>query len=272
MIQLGLIGHEICRSSAPRLHQLSGAFMGLSVSYELFDVRGADAFMACLYRLRDAGYTGVNVTHPFKTVARQQVSAFGDGVAMIGAVNTILFSQDGTLTGHNTDWSGFMAAYQARFGQVKPGRVAIIGAGGVGRPIAAGLCQLGASELRIYDRDLPVAERVAADLGDAPCSVIACHDLGQATQGADGLVNATPVGMHHHPGCPLPAEVFGQPTWAFDAIYTPVDTLFLSHAAAAGAEILSGYELFLHQGIDAFELFTGQKIAIKEIRRLLTAA
>ena len=75
---------------------------------------------------------------------------------------------------------------------------------------------------------------------------------------ADGIVNCTPVGMVGYPGSPVPAERLGPQRWAFDAVYTPVETLFKQQAEAAGLTVLSGYELFFHQGIEAFRIFTGR--------------
>lgn len=270
-IHLGLIGQGISRSSAPRLHRLSGKHLGLAVDYGLFDLAAPGDFASCLQRCQQAGLTGVNITHPFKTLAFQQATWLAEDVAAIGAINTILFTDEGVLSGHNTDWSGFKAAYRARFGDAAAGRVAILGAGGVGRPIAAALQQLGATELHIFDRDRQAAERLAADLRSPNCPITVCADAASASAAVDGLINATPIGMHNHPGCPLPVDCFGRPAWAFDAIYTPIDTPFLRHAKAAGAEILSGYELFLHQGIDAFRLFTGRQIGIMELRELLSS-
>ena len=59
--------------------------------------------------------------------------------------------------------------------------------------------------------------------------------------------------------------------WVFDAIYTPLETRFLADARGRGAEILSGYELFIHQGIHAFEIFTGVQVDELELRNVLAA-
>ena len=101
------------------------------------------------------------------------------------------------------------------------------------------------------------------------CPIVVAKTPAAAATDAAGLVNATPLGMHNHPGSPLPAGAFGAPRWAFDAVYTPVDTVFLGHAATAGAVVMSGYRLFLWQGIHAFELFTGQRIDLATLTRLL---
>ncbi|WP_430522466.1 shikimate dehydrogenase family protein, partial [Marinovum algicola] len=78
-----------------------------------------------------------------------------------------------------------------------------------------------------------------------------------AAEGADGIINCTPLGMVGIGGTPLPVEAMAGATWAFDAVYTPADTQFLQDAEAAGLAVISGYELFFGQGVDAWGIFTG---------------
>ena len=58
-------------------------------------------------------------------------------------------------------------------------------------------------------------------------------------------------------------------TWAFDAVYTPVDTRFLADAAAAGLDTLNGYELFFEQGLDCTEIFLGGRVDRTRLRQAL---
>ena len=62
--------------------------------------------------------------------------------------------------------------------------------------------------------------------------------------------------------------------WAFDAVYTPytpAETQFLSDAAAEGLAVVSGFELFFHQGVDAWALFSGRPIDPAALRAALAA-
>ena len=242
----------------------------MEVDYPLFDLADGGDFDARLLACADR--RGVNVTHPFKTRAIELVETVAPEVIRLGAVNTVLFEGGRPARGANTDHSGFIAAYGAAFGTRSPGRVALFGAGGVGRPIAAALSDLGAEAIQVYDPDRTRAEALAAALGRRACSIVVADTPAAAATSVDGLVNATPLGMHNHPGCPLPAGAFGLPRWAFDAVYTPVDTVFLGHAAAAGAAVMSGYNLFLWQGIHAFELFTGRRVDLATLSGLLAPA
>ncbi|WP_049802360.1 shikimate dehydrogenase family protein [Mesorhizobium opportunistum] len=272
-IRLGLIGDNIKRSRSPDLHRLAGRLCGLDVSYDLFVPRDmGKSFDAAFEACRDSGVHGVNVTYPYKEIAVAKAVVGDDATRRIGAINTVVFEAAGPL-GHNTDHSGFIAAYRDLFGAMQPGKVALIGAGGVGKAVAFGLAALGAETLTIVDVDKAkagaLARSIAAVHGDAIATMIS-DDVRATVPGADGIVNCTPLGMIGQPGSAVPADLLGPQRWAFEAVYTPVDTLFKKTAEAAGLKVLSGYELFFHQGVDAFRIFTGQAPTdLSELRRLL---
>lgn len=259
-MKIGLIGSGISHSSSPRLHTFLGGLYGVDVEFHSIDAEGTPhfAFDAALDHCAAQGFRGVNVTHPFKENARARVRVDDPSVACIGAVNTVTFEADG-WRGANTDFTGFAAAFRHRFGAAKPGRVVVAGAGGVGKAIAFALGRLGAEQVHLFD----AVERRAVDLASAltaagiAASVVAAGDFDGAVAAADGLVNGTPIGMYQNPGNPFPTEAIGGQRWAFDAVYTPLETGFLACARAASLDVMSGYDLFLFQGFEAFSIFSG---------------
>ncbi|TYB85356.1 shikimate dehydrogenase [Oceaniovalibus sp. ACAM 378] len=258
-IRLGLIGDNIEASRAPVLHRLAGAQNGLDVTYDRLVPREMGmGFDAVFDHVAQSGYRGVNVTYPYKEMAAKRVKIDDPLVRAMGAVNTVLFSP-GQALGFNTDYSGFLAAYRAALGTRRPGVVLLIGAGGVGRSLAFALAGLGAAELRIADLDRPRAEGLATALRESfPALIVTVGENPEVlAQGAAGLVNATPVGMVGHDGIPLSETAMQGADWAFDAVCTPVDTRFLRAATSAGLTTISGYELFIGQGVDAWHLFAG---------------
>lgn len=263
-LQLGLIGAGIQRTRVHRLHRLLGESQGLDIRYDLLDRAGQPAFdlAATLRRCADAGWRGVNVTHPHKPAAAALAEPLPSVPAGLGSANTLLFERPAWRFA-NTDHSGFLAAWRAAFGARRPGRALLAGAGGVGRSIAFALVALGAERLWIHD---PLPERAAAlaaeaDAGSGIARTLEAPDLPGAMAEADGLANGTPLGMYLYPGSAFPLAAIGGQSWAFEAVYQPVETAFLAAARAGGLACLSGFELFLHQGIDAFELFTGRRLS-----------
>lgn len=271
VLNLGLIGDGIAASRAPRLHDLAGRLLGLAIRYERFDLAapGAPDFETALFRAGAEGLAGVNVTHPYKARVLRRIARPDPDAARLGAVNTVLFRDGRANTGHNTDFSGFIAAWRHTFGDNPPGRVLLLGAGGVGRAIAAGLIRLGAREVRIVDLRPGAAALLCRALDDGSGILRALPGLADDPDGIDGLVNATPIGMHDRPGLPLPADSPIRPAWVFDAVYTPHDTGFLAWAADRGARCLSGQELFFYQGLHAVRHFTGRGIEEDALRRAL---
>lgn len=258
-IQLGLIGDNIAASKAKRLHETAGRLTGLDVAYDRLVPREIGAeFDGVFDMARDAGFRGLNITYPYKERVTQRVSVADPLVRSIGAVNTVVFEEDGPK-GYNTDYTGFIAAFKNAMGDVPAGTVCLIGTGGVGKAVAFGLIALGADVIRCVDLDAQKAEALAEALRAAgsDTKIETFTDAKEAAKGADGLINCTPVGMVGYGGTPLPAESMQGATWAFDAVYTPVDTQFLTDAAAAGLTVISGYALFLGQGFDAWAYFTG---------------
>ncbi|MCY0967041.1 shikimate dehydrogenase family protein [Parathalassolituus penaei] len=262
MIKLGLIGISISQSRAPSLHTTLGEMFNIPVTYELFDLseNTPEAFEATLKQLIDQGYTGTNVTFPFKQVATGYTSSVNTAVEKMGATNTLRLQ--GGVAAFNTDYTGFIRGYRGRCGDQPAGKVLMIGAGGVGRAVAFGLFELGATELLVCDMNVASAESLVQALAayGYKASVVAHADVADAARGVDGLVNCTPVGHYKTPGNPLPLDAFGGQRWAFDAVYTPLDTEFLIAAADKGLQIVSGFDLFFYQGVDAFEIFTGFKV------------
>lgn len=259
-LHLGLIGDNIKRSSSPRLHQLAGQQNGIDVQYDsLVPVDLGVPFEQIFEDCRCGSYRGLNITYPYKEIAARSVTIEDEQVRRIGAINTVVFTDQGPR-GFNTDYSGFIAAYRKERGDVPPGAVLLVGTGGVGRAIAFAMLTLGAREIRLNDCSQERAHGLAADLrAVAPkgTMVIVGRNVEELALGVGGLVNCTPVGMIGNPGTAIPATAMAGVEWVFDAVYTPVDTQFIRDAEMAELQVISGYELFFFQGVNAWGFFSG---------------
>ena len=267
-IKLGLIGDNISRSKSPKLHRTAGQLAGLEVTYDRLIPKDLDlTFDETFEQARLTGFRGINVTYPYKEQVAAQVMISDPLVKAIGAVNTVVFTPDGPQ-GYNTDYSGFMAAYSAIMGETSPGTVSLIGTGGVGKAVAFGLLGLKATTVRCVDLDVPKATALANALRNAgtETQIEIATDPVEAAKGADGIINCTPLGMVGIGGTPLPRAAMVDAMWAFDAVYTPVETEFLQNAVAQGLTVISGYELFFGQGIDAWHIFTGVELDTAALR------
>ena len=255
-LKAGLIGEHISRSRLPAALRIMCDMHGLTLEFALIDTAGRTGFEfnATVDELRAKGWTGVTVTHPWKTHAAAYA---GNGMLpelrKLAASNTLVFAEP--LSGHNTDFTGFLGAWAAQMHH-PPGRVAMAGAGGVARALGPALARLGAIDIAVWDADAARAAELARMIG-APARAVAFESAADETARADGLVNATPLGMREYPGSAFDAALIGSQKWAFDAVYTPTDTEFLRDAQRAGLVTLSGFSLFQHMAMGSFSVYTG---------------
>lgn len=273
-VLLGLIGAGIQASRAPELHEAAGAAAGRPVFYHLIDAQilGFDAadLPRVLDAVRWAGFVGVNVTHPFKEAVLPLLDEVDPTAARIGAVNTVT-CRDRRLCGHNTDMAGFVLAWRETF-ERPPGTVVLLGAGGAGRAIGHGLVELGARRLVVHDVVAGRAEALAQALcAHLPAEACASDALAAAVASVDGIINASPVGMHGYPGTPLPIGWLRAGTWLADAVYTPIETPLVVAARKAGLAVMTGDGLCVHQAAAAFRLFLDQAPGIGLMRAVMAA-
>jgi shikimate dehydrogenase len=213
--------------------------------------------------VRLLGFSGVNVTFPYKEAVIPLLDALAPGAAAIGTANTVVV-RDGILTGHNTDATGFSSAFASVLGSPGEAPVALIGAGGVGRAIGFAMAEVGARALRIFDSDAAKAQALAVRLSDR-LDVRVCSSVGEALAGAGGVINGTPIGMLPNRDSPVPANLLHKDMFVADAVYTPLHTPLLTAARAVGARLMTGRELCIHQAADAFRLFTGLEASRERI-------
>jgi shikimate dehydrogenase len=260
---IGLIGANIMKSLAPALHIDAFSAAGITGHYHLMDVDQLPGrtLPALLEAVQTAGFLGVNITFPFKQAVMPLLDELSPEARQTGAVNTVTISPAGRTVGYNTDRSGFRLNFEDGLGRVSAeGKTAVlVGAGGAGSAVAFALLDLGLRELIVFDKDSARAAALAADVVThfraGRCRV--SDRLSDDISAADGVANATPIGMTGFPGNPVPAAALRSEQWVADVIYTPIETELIRAAAARGARVLTGGGMCVHQAVDAFRLFTG---------------
>jgi shikimate dehydrogenase len=267
---VGLAGRGIQASRSPIMHEREGRSLGIPYRYVLidFDTLGLDdpeigAVVRAASRL---GFAGLNVTHPFKQAVIPSLDALSPEADLIGAVNTVVM-RDGRSIGHNTDSWGFAESLRQAAPALPIERVVLFGAGGAGAAVAHALAQLGAGRLAIVDQDTERAKALAGRLRGGPAqSFEATTEVEAEIARAEGVVNATPVGMAGHPGTPFPTRFLSAGQWVADIVYFPERTELLRAAGAIGCRVVPGSGMAVYQAARAFELFTGIKPSLERLR------
>ena len=264
-ILAGLLGRGVGPSLTPELHEREAARQGLRYVYKTVDLDddrlGPDHLRELLRSAVELGFDGLNVTHPITPAMVPLVDRVSPEVAAIGALNTIVVS-DGLTFGHNSDVTGFTAAFQDGLPDVDLGEVLLLGAGGAGTAVAHALAGLGVRRLLVADPDAQRVQALVRSLGRTPHEVrldpVAPHDVPTALAHAAGMVNTSPIGMAGHPGAPVDTSLLRPTLWVADIVYRPLFTDLLRDAHARGCRTLSGAGMAVHQAADTFEIITGR--------------
>ena len=277
-VLLGLIGANIMGSLSPPLFADAFKSAGVDGFYHLMDVDRLPGrrLPQLLDAMKMLGFTGANVTYPFKQEILPLLDKVDLEAAQVGAINTVVIAPDGRTTGYNFDRRGWRRSFEESLGAgaARGATVVQVGAGGAGHAVAFALMDLGVELLIVHDRDAARVQALCSSLanhfGASRCRV--ATDLEREIAAAGGVVNATQTGMRGFPGNPVPVSALKSAHWAADVIYTPVCTEFIKAAAAKGCRVLSGSGMCVHQAVEAFRLFTGITPDVAKLHRVFDAA
>jgi len=258
---VGLVGTGIGPSLTPALHMAEGRAQGVDYVYRTIDLNAvgvaAIRIREVLEWARALGFDALNITHPCKQAVIPHLHRLSDEARTIGAVNTVVL-RGGERIGHNTDHYGFTQNIRDNLRDRAVGRVVQLGAGGAGSAVADAILRLGATSLTLFDQLGDRAEHLVQALRTRfpRAKVSVGRDLAGAMRQADGLINATPVGMRTLPGTPLPPALLESRHWFAEIIYFPLETELLRIARQKGCHTIDGIGMVVNQAARAFELYT----------------
>lgn len=271
----GLLGNPVDHSLSPAIHNAAFEKLGLNFAYLAFPVEDLEN---AIRGIRALGHIrGFSVTIPHKVSIMPLLDSVETTAKHIGSVNTIIKDR-GLLIGSNTDASGALQALRQGGVALANQRVVMLGSGGAARAIAFGLCAEGQiSRLSLLGIDDQERTALATDLRKKTGTAITDNPLNTSTLesalvDAHLLIHCTPIGMHPkiEQSC-VPKELLHPGLTVMDIVYNPLHTQLLKDAQAAGCRTIQGIEMFLHQAIGQFELWTGQPAPVDTMRNVLTS-
>jgi len=251
--RLVLLGHPVAHSLSPVMHNAALAAAGIPLRYELLDAPPS-ALQATLTLLASERAAG-NVTVPHKTAAANLMSALSPVAKRIEAVNTFHTSDQGSLTGHNTDPLGFAALVRAALGrEPRDAHFALIGAGGAAAAVLAAIEEWPGCTASVYSRNARRAELLIGRFSDVARLETLTGDGGVR---GEIVVNATPIGLGNH-DVPVPLERLDANAAILDLVYRRGETEWVRLARAEGRVASDGLPMLLEQGAAAFEIWFGE--------------
>ena len=156
--------------------------------------------------------------------------------------------------------------------------ITIMGAGGAATAICAQAALDGVKRIHIFARKTSrfwgrtqnLVDNINATL---PCQAILHENadkgaLAQAVSESALLLNATSVGMAPDTENTIieNTSLYHPDLIVSDVIYNPRETRFLREAREAGCRTFNGMYMLLYQGAEAFRLWTGKEMPVKEIK------
>lgn len=265
---IGVMGHPIGHTKSPVFQQAGLDELGIAETFEAWDV-APDELEEKVTTFRATGFLAACVTLPHKQAVIPLVDELTEAAEAVGAVNWI-FNRDGKLVGHNTDGTGFLRALKENTGFDPAGVDAVVfGAGGAARAIVYALKLAGIARLTIANRTVGKAQALASEFSEGrfkPDAIgLSRDELANCAPYAQLLVNTTSLGMAGGPAemaTPILADMISADAVGYDAVYAPPMTKFLREVENAGATSAGGMTMLVYQGIEGFEMATGQKAPV----------
>lgn len=264
----GVVGFPVGQSRSPLLHGYWLKRYGINGYYVPISLSTAE-FVAGIRSLPRLGFKGVNITLPHKVSMLGLADSVTDRAALIGAVNTITFKNDGTIRGDNTDGYGFIQNMRQNAPNWEPrtGPALVLGAGGAARAVISALLGEGVTELRLANRTRQRAALLADQFG-AKVQVVDWNRASDAADGAMTIVNTTSLGMQGQPELNISLSSAPKSATVCDIVYTPLMTPLLEQATLLGLTVVDGLGMLLHQGVPGFELWFDQWPEVDEGLRM----
>jgi shikimate dehydrogenase len=275
-----LIGNPVEDSLSPKLQNWAIDRLGLDYRYFAFPVK-RDGLKRAISGAKELGVKGLNVTVPHKKAAGELVDRMSRSAAIAGAVNTIIFHENGSLKGDNTDWKGFVESLELNGFDLRGKNCIVFGAGGAASGVVFGLVRSGVARIVIVNRteskgvDIAGSVRGLSPGVDLAVRPLSGSDIGEEVERADLVVNATSVGMGETKGKAIweRKSNFHSGQLVYDLVYNPSPTKFLELAGDAGAETQDGLDMLILQGLESLKKWTGAEFEsgemVDELRRYL---
>ena len=275
---IGLMAYPIRHSSSPAMNNAAFAKLGLDYAYLAFEVDN-DSLEGAVQGIRSLKLVGSNVSMPNKTVVHKYLDKLSPAAEMCGAVNTIV-NEDGVLTGHITDGTGYMMSLKDNGVDVIGKKMTIVGAGGAATAIEIQAALDGVAEISIFNRKDEFwanAEETVRKINEKTNCKAQLFDLADLDKLKEEIAssylftNATGMGMKPLEGKTyIPDKSFLRPDLIVsDVVYYPRETELLRMAKEVGCKTMNGLGMMLFQGAAAFKMWTGEDMPIEYMKEKL---
>lgn len=270
-----LLGSPVAHSISPQMHNESFRTLGLDFVYLAFDV-APENLKTAVEGLKMMQVRGFNLTMPHKNLMCEYVDKLSPAATLSHSVNTVV-NENGILTGHTTDGTGYMRAVEDAGHSILGKKMTLLGAGGAASSVLVQAALDGVKEIDVFNRpgkNYDKAQKLIDHLNAETNCQIVLYEMDDERQLTESiaesiiLTNGTSVGMNPNPeGCLIQnQDVFRTDLIVSDLIYNPRETKLMRLAKERGAKTFNGLYMLLYQGAAAFKLWTGQDMPVEHIK------
>jgi shikimate dehydrogenase len=263
----GLLGEKLGHSFSPKYFAEKFERESIQGSqYKAFELSEIGEFQALLAQQKELN--GLNVTIPYKEKVIPYLHSLNDAAAQIGAVNTIIFSEQG-LIGDNTDWVGFGMSLEKILDadlELSSLRALILGTGGSSKAVRYYLNLRGIAHASASTR---AGRKLEGPICDQYPSSISYEDItAEKITEFDLIINCTPLGMQgkfEGQSPKIPFEGIGDKQYCYDLVYNPARTPFLEKAEQQGASIANGQDMLQIQAEASWKLWNDLSLQSRDL-------
>ena len=266
----GLLGNPVSHSLSPFIHNEGFRRLSINARYMAFLVEEKE-LESTLSALRKMQVRGLNLTMPLKEAVLPLCDSLSKEAKLSSSVNTLVFSENGKMTGCSTDGIGFFRALEAENGAVKDKKLCLMGLGGAGKAILSRAVYTELSEIRLLQRASSIEknrsfiEKIEKETGKKILLGSYEENLAEFLEQSNILVNASNVGMREEASLIPEVKLLHKGLFVADCIYHPFETKLLSQAREAGLRYMNGLPMLFYQAVEAFRLWTGKSFPEEEV-------
>ncbi len=256
----GVAGDPVVQSLSPQMMNTALRRENVNAVYLPLHARSVEDLIECV---RAIPIQGLSVTMPHKETIVKFLDGTDPWIQRTGAANTVVRGKDGRLFGFNTDVAGVIRPLEIRY-PLPGSKALVIGAGGAARAAVFALKDRGV-DVFVMNRTPAKGQKLAKE---AKANYLGRTDLKKHK--FDVIINATPLGMDAQQSPLSEKEI--KANYVFEMVYTALETPFTQAGRAAGAQVIPGYEMFVQQGVQQFQIWTAKMAPAAEMQNVVLAA
>ena len=262
MKHAGVAGYPIEHSLSPIIHEAGYKALNLDWKYEKYSLKVDE--LSDFISKRDKDFIGLSLTMPLKEKAVEIADSVTEMAKLVNSANTIIFKDNKVFSG-NTDIYGIIQALKTNK-KLDLSSPCIIGSGATARSALLALKNMGVKQVMLCARNenkileiIDLAEKLGLrvqkiDWEQIPKAMAATTVISTLPSGAMDKFAAM--------GPEIPGTLL-------DIAYSPWPSKVALEWIFRRGFVVSGLEMLLHQAAMQFELMTGKKAPLTQMRQAL---